>query len=110
LLERPCAHLYETGGLRRAHVRGHENVLKRLLVHASAFNLGLWMRSLFGVGTPRTLQPRRGDWCAAQCGVDADLRGDQLESRRVAGFSPVAVDCLRHACGEKSHLCHGLLA
>jgi transposase len=28
LLERPCAHLYETGGLRQAHVRGHENVLK----------------------------------------------------------------------------------
>ena len=58
LLERPCAHLYETGGLRRTHVRGHENVLKRLLVHASAFNLGLWMRSLFGVGTPRALQGR----------------------------------------------------
>ena len=58
LLERPCAHLYETGGLRRAHVRGHENVLKRLLVHASAFNLGLWMRSLFGIGTPRALQGR----------------------------------------------------
>jgi transposase len=31
LLERPCAHLYETGGLRRTHVRGRENVLKRLL-------------------------------------------------------------------------------
>ena len=58
LLERPCAHLYETGGLRRAHVRGHENVLKRLLVHAGAFNLGLWMRTLFGVGTPRGLQGR----------------------------------------------------
>ncbi|HUK37258.1 MAG TPA: hypothetical protein VLV86_25255 [Vicinamibacterales bacterium] len=58
LLERPCAHLYETGGLRRAHVRGHGNVLKRLFVHASAFNLGLWMRSLFGVGTPRALQGR----------------------------------------------------
>ena len=58
LLERPCAHLYETGGLRRTHVRGHENVLKRLLVHAGAFNLGLWMRTLFGVGTPRTLQGR----------------------------------------------------
>jgi len=58
LLERPCAHLYETGGLRRAHVRGHENVLKRLLVHAGAFNLGLWMRSLFGIGTPRSLQGR----------------------------------------------------
>jgi transposase len=58
LLERPCAHLYETGGLRRTHVRGHENVLKRLLVHAGAFNLGLWMRTLFGVGTPRGLQGR----------------------------------------------------
>ena len=58
LLERPCAHLYETGGLRRMHVRGHENVLKRLLVHAGAFNLGLWMRTRFGVGTPRSLQGR----------------------------------------------------
>jgi len=58
LLERPCAHLYEAGGLRRTHVRGHENVLKRLLIHASAFNLGLWMRKLFGIGTPRTLQGR----------------------------------------------------
>jgi transposase len=58
LLERPCAHLYETGGLRRTHVRGHENVLKRLFVHAGAFNLGLWMRTLFGVGTPRSLQGR----------------------------------------------------
>jgi transposase len=58
LLERPCAHLYETGGFRRVHVRGHQNVLKRLLVHASAFNLGLWMRTLFGIGTPRGLQGR----------------------------------------------------
>ena len=58
LLERPCAHLYESGGFRRAHVRGHENVLKRLLVHAGAFNLGLWMRTLFGIGTPRSLQGR----------------------------------------------------
>jgi len=58
LLERPCAHLYETGGFRRVHLRGHQNVLKRLLVHASAFNLGLWMRTLFGIGTPRGLQRR----------------------------------------------------
>ena len=58
LLERPCAHLYETGGFRRVHVRGHENVLKRLLVHVGAFNLGLWMRTLFGIGTPRGLQGR----------------------------------------------------
>ena len=40
------------------HVRGHENALKRLLLHAGAFNLGLWMRTLFGAGTPRSLQGR----------------------------------------------------
>jgi hypothetical protein len=37
-------------------VRGQENVLKRLFLHAGAFNLGLWMRTLFGIGTPRSLQ------------------------------------------------------
>jgi len=58
LLERPCAHLDETGALRRTHVRGHENVLKRLLGHASGFNLGLMMRTLFRIGTPRALQGR----------------------------------------------------
>ena len=55
-LERPNAHLYETGGMRRTHLRGHTNILKRLLVHIGGFNLGLLMRSLVGVGTPRSLQ------------------------------------------------------
>lgn len=56
LLERPFAHLFETGGMRRTHLRGHPNILKRLLIHAAAFNLGLVMRTSFGVGTPRGLQ------------------------------------------------------
>jgi transposase len=56
LLERPFAHLYETGGMRRTHLRGHTNILKRLLIHAAGFNLGLVMRTSFGVGTPRGLQ------------------------------------------------------
>ena len=55
-LERPNAHLYETGGMRRTHLRGHANILKRLLVHIGGFNLGLLMRTLIGVGTPRGLQ------------------------------------------------------
>jgi transposase len=55
-LERPFAHLYETGGMRRTHLRGHPNILKRLLIHAAGCNLGLVMRTLFGVGTPRGLQ------------------------------------------------------
>ena len=57
-LERPNAHLYETGGMRRIHLRGHANILKRLLVHISGFNLALLMRSLIGIGTPRSLQGR----------------------------------------------------
>jgi transposase len=57
-LERPNAHLYDTGGLRRTYLRGHVNILKRLLVHAGGFNLGLFMRTLLGVGTPRGLQGR----------------------------------------------------
>ena len=57
-LERPFAHLYETGRLRRVHLRGHDNIRKRLLVHAAALNLGLLMRRVVGVGTPRSLQGR----------------------------------------------------
>ena len=56
LLERPFAHCYETGGMRRTHLRHHANILKRLLVHVAGFNLGLAMRSLFGIGKPRCLQ------------------------------------------------------
>jgi transposase len=56
LIERPFAHLYETGGMRRTHLRGHTNILKRLLIHAAGFNLGLVMRTSIGVGTPRGLQ------------------------------------------------------
>jgi transposase len=55
-LERPNAHLYETGGMRRTHLRGHTNILKRLFIHIGGFNLGLLMRTLIGIGTPRGLQ------------------------------------------------------
>lgn len=58
LIERSFAHTLETGGMRRVHLRGRLNVLKRYLVHVAAFNLGLLMRRLLGVGTPRGLQGR----------------------------------------------------
>jgi transposase len=57
-LERSFAHLYETGRMRRVHLRGHHNILKRVLLHAAALNLGLLLRTLVGVGTPRSLQGR----------------------------------------------------
>ena len=58
LVERPFAHQFTTGGLRRIFVRGHANVRKRLLIHVCGFNLGLLMRRLTGIGTPRSLQGR----------------------------------------------------
>ena len=66
LVERPFAHQYETGGLRRVWVRGHENVRKRVLIQAAGCNLGLLLRQLTGVGTPRSLQGRA---LSAICGL-----------------------------------------
>lgn len=55
MIERTFAHICETGGARRTRLRGRENVSKRYLLQASAANLGLVMRTLFGRGTPRGL-------------------------------------------------------
>ena len=44
--------------MRRTHLRGNGKILKRLLIHAGGFNLGLIMRHRMGLGTPRGLQDR----------------------------------------------------
>jgi transposase len=54
--ERSFAHTCETGGGRRAWLRGVANVSKSHLMRAAACNLGIIMLALCGVGTPRTLQ------------------------------------------------------
>jgi len=53
--ERSFAHCYDTGGMRRLHLRGQANIRKRLVVHVAGFNLGLVMRKMVGAGTPRGL-------------------------------------------------------
>ena len=60
LVERSFAHCYGTGGMRRTHLRGHENILKRQLVHVGAFNLSLILRQLLGAGTPRQWKDLEG--------------------------------------------------
>ena len=55
-LERGFAHLLASGGLRRVHVRGQEEIRKRILNQAATFNLGLLMSKRFGFGTLRALQ------------------------------------------------------
>jgi hypothetical protein len=56
LVERSFAHCYDTGGMRRTHLKKHENILKRLLIHTAGFNLSLVLRQLLGLGTARGLQ------------------------------------------------------
>jgi transposase len=58
LIERSFAHCYETGAMRRVHLRGRENVWKRQLIHVGAFNLSLVLRRMLGAGTPRELRNR----------------------------------------------------
>jgi transposase len=74
-VERSFAHTYDTGGMRRLHLRGASNILKRVLVHASGFNLGLMMRRLLGVGTPRGLQGRLAALMAVLAALSRALAG-----------------------------------
>jgi transposase len=60
-LERAFCHVLDHGGLRRATLRGTENLSKRYLMGALSFNLSLLLRTLFGIGTPKQwlAAPRR---------------------------------------------------
>src|SRR5215212_2033960 len=82
-IERSFAHLYDTGGMRRTHLRGHENILKRLLIHAGGFNLGLLVRSILGVGTPRGLQGRLAAVIAVTSTLTAVARHRFIQVRGV---------------------------
>lgn len=59
LCERSFAHCYEAGAMRRLYVRGADNVRKRVLLQAAAFNIGLLLRRLSGWGKPRQAQGKQ---------------------------------------------------
>ena len=115
VVERTFAHLYETGGMRRVWVRGHENVRKRVLIQAAACNIGLLLRRQTGVGTPRSLQGRAcfGDLpldrasdrplgaSEARLGVQMDPDG----ARRLNRSSP---SCLNSGA-QRTDFFHGLI-
>ena len=95
LVERPFAHLYETGGMRGVYLRGHPNILKRLLVHVAGLNLGLLLRQVIGVGTPRGLQGRAaagvwaliGPFVGLRIGLERLLTRFRPDSARIATLS-----------------------
>jgi hypothetical protein len=57
-VERSFALTLDRGGMRRAWLRGRENLQERYLVHVAGYNLGLIMRFLVGAGTPREFVAR----------------------------------------------------
>jgi len=104
LLERPNAHLYETGGMRRVHLRGHPNILKRLLVHVCGFNLGLLMRQLTGVGTPRSLQGRAAAAFGELIGLLAGCWGRLSHSWAPKPRDPSDASCGSPATRQHAHM------
>jgi transposase len=74
LTERSFAHMYETGGMRRVHLRGRDNILKRLLAQGAAFNLSLILRKALGAGKPRQLPGLCGEFFALCGRVVSELK------------------------------------
>ena len=64
VVERTFAHICETGGSRRSHLRGLVNVTKRYLIAVAAHNLGRILRRLTGIGKPKALQGSAGGFGA----------------------------------------------
>jgi transposase len=101
-VERSFAHVCETGGARRCWLHGIVKVCKRYLLQAAARNLGLILRKLFGMGTPRGLQTGRDlaapshliiniAWCVVRAWIRVVLALDAslgLVRQRTPGIAP----------------------
>jgi transposase len=57
-IENSFGHLYDTGGVRRTHLRGHTNILKRLLIHAGGFTMPSLAIAESGTASPSMLSNR----------------------------------------------------
>jgi hypothetical protein len=86
-VERSFAHVCETGGGRRTWLRGLVNVSKRYLMQVAAHNLGIVMRKLFKVGTPRSLQGAAAAWAAIVALSQTWWRA--FQSHRSASFTTI---------------------
>jgi transposase len=109
--ERSFAHQFETGAGRRLHVRGRNNVHKKLLVQAAACNLALLLRSMLGAGTPKGLWDRAAGLFSRFWGRYRRLRGivELMGAVRTMKVHTLA-DCMpAGVVSGKSGFKHGLL-
>jgi transposase len=84
LLERPFEHYLDAGGMRRTHLRGHGNIMKRLLVHVAGFNLGLVMRRVLGYATPRQYAEALSAAISALLGLVSRLWAGEFRFGRIS--------------------------
>ena len=96
VVERSFAHMDETGGMRRVWVRGHENVRKRVLIQAAACNIGLLLRRLTGVGTPRSRQGRAVSAICRRIGRLVDRSGRLTRAWRFKWTPTALVGSIAH--------------
>jgi transposase len=87
-VERSFAHVCDTGGARRSWLCGIEKVQKRYLIAAVARNLGLLMRKMFAIGTPKGLQAA-GDLVSSACIARLHISSTLRHLRRVS-MAPLA--------------------
>jgi transposase len=97
LLERPFAHQYETGAMRRLQVRGRDNVAKRVLLQAAAFNLALILRTITRAGTPKGLADLKRTVLCALLHVLAALVATLAPNSGACGKSPIRSSRSDHA-------------
>ena len=102
-LERPFAHQYETGGLRRVHVRGLKNVAKRVLLQAAACNLALILRSITKAGTPRGWAEPHLALLAAIFGLLSTLEGHKTTSQQSPAKNASIARCHPHRSFSAGH-------
>lgn len=93
-IERSFAHLYNTGGMRRVNLSKNDNIAKRLLIHAAAFNLSLILRQVWSVGTAR----QAADLSAGLCFAVLRLLEAATRHSRSLGLitPPVRASCRNH--------------
>lgn len=98
-VERSFAHVCETGGARRVWLWGIEKVRKRYLLQVCARNLGLMLRALFGIGTPRGLQNEGGEESEGCLGAIWFIQLAWIPFWRTPG-PPMTILCHSASAGE----------
>jgi len=97
LVERSFAHCYETGGMRRTHLRGHENILKRQLVHVGGVQLEPDPAASAGCGHAAAVERPRGDAFFA-----VYLLLTRRENRNRLSGSRITISCTKSVTESRS--------